>query len=120
MAAALAALAGWRSAEAGRHAPPTEPSPEPKPAVEAEAAPAPEGFFAFVPSANGYRLVKCDGTPPPVGDELDLAGVSGRLTVAKLGASPLSADRRPCAYLELASAGPDESDDEARQVTQVE
>ena len=75
-----------------------------------EAAPA-SGFVAFVPTGKGYKLVELDGMPAPaLGAALDLPGLAGPLTVAKLGASPLANDSRPCAYLEESPSpftGPD-------------
>jgi hypothetical protein len=54
------------------------------------------GHVLLLWSPSGYSLREADGDPPAVGDELE----NGDLTVvvAKIGASPLPGDRRPCAY----------------------
>ena len=50
----------------------------------------------FVWSPTGYTLRDAEGDPPPVGFEFE---DNGRvLVVAKIGASPLPGDSRPCAY----------------------
>ncbi len=58
-------------------------------------------FLAFAPTPEGYRLVGLDGAAPVVGDSVEVPGSEAPLVVARLGASPLPFDRRPCAYLEL-------------------
>lgn len=45
-----------------------------------------------------YRLVERDGPPPSVGDRIEIDGDAYR--VGRIGASPLPADRRPCALVE--------------------
>ena len=52
----------------------------------------------FVPAKRGYTLVHRDGPPPAHGSSLVVDGL--RLTVTKLGRSPLPGDGRPCAYLQ--------------------
>jgi chromosome segregation ATPase len=57
-------------------------------------------YLAFAPTAEGYHLVELDGAAPAVGDLVQVPGSESALVVARLGASPLPFDRRPCAYLE--------------------
>jgi hypothetical protein len=57
-----------------------------------------ERHLLFAPGPAGYTLVPRDGSPPAVGDTLELEGKP--FTVAKLGRSPFPGDRRPCAFLE--------------------
>src|SRR4051812_5745467 len=57
-----------------------------------------ERHLLFAPGPAGYTLAERDGSPPAVGDTLELEGK--QLRVAKLGRSPLPGDRRPCAFLE--------------------
>lgn len=54
------------------------------------------GHLLFLWSPTGYTLREVEGDPPPVGHELE----NGERTVVvtKIGASPLPADARPCAY----------------------
>jgi hypothetical protein len=54
------------------------------------------GHVLFLWSPNGYALREAAGEPPQVGHELS----NGEFTVvvAKIGASPLPGDARPCAY----------------------
>jgi hypothetical protein len=54
------------------------------------------GHVLFLWSPNGYTLGNAAGDPPRLGQELE----NGDLTVvvAKIGASPLPGDTRPCAY----------------------
>ncbi|MEP6892245.1 MAG: hypothetical protein ABI927_00570 [Gaiellaceae bacterium] len=70
------------------------------PVQEADAPFVATSFLAFAPTPEGYRLVELDGAAPVVGAEVDVPGSEMPLTVARLGASPLPFDRRPCAYLE--------------------
>ena len=58
-------------------------------------------FLAFAPTSEGYRLVELDGAAPVVGGLVEVPGFETPFVVARLGASPLPFDRRPCAYLEL-------------------
>ncbi len=58
------------------------------------------GFVAFAPTADGYRLVAIDGTPPGIGDLVEVPGWDTPLLATRVGASPLPLDRRVCAYLE--------------------
>ena len=60
----------------------------------------------FVPGREGYRLVEQDGPPPAPGSTLELEDDDGsavRLTVTKIGASPLPGTRLACAYLMAAA-----------------
>jgi hypothetical protein len=50
----------------------------------------------FVWAPTGYELREQEGEPPKVGDTVDVDG--RRLTITKLGVSPLPGDSRPCAY----------------------
>jgi hypothetical protein len=56
-----------------------------------------DGHVVFVWKPSGYQLLERDGEPPAVGTEVDLDGHSAWVT--KIGASPLPADSRPCAYV---------------------
>jgi hypothetical protein len=47
-------------------------------------------------SPAGYRLEEREGDVPAVGERVDGDGAQ---VVQKIGASPLPADARPCAYL---------------------
>ena len=60
-------------------------------------------FLAFAPTAEGYRLLECDGATPTYGSEVSVEGCEGPLVVTRIGASPLPFDRRPCVYLEPAA-----------------
>lgn len=64
------------------------------PAVE----PAADGWLAFVPSPDGYRLVEQEGDPPARNETVELEG--GTFRVLRLGPSPLPGDRRRCAFVE--------------------
>jgi hypothetical protein len=55
-----------------------------------------EGHVLFVWTPTGYTLRESEGDPPPVGYEFEDNGRT--LVVAKIGASPLPGDSRPCAY----------------------
>ncbi|RDI74437.1 hypothetical protein Gocc_2013 [Gaiella occulta] len=57
-------------------------------------------FLAFAPTDDGYRLVGVEGPPPIVGARVEVPGAEGELVVARVSASPLPLDARPCAYLE--------------------
>jgi chromosome segregation ATPase len=59
-------------------------------------------YVAFAPTSEGYRLVVVDGPAPGVGDRVTLPQAEGELLVARVGASPIPLDTRPCAYLERA------------------
>jgi len=59
-----------------------------------------DGHVAFLPSPSGYVLAERAGPALDVGSEEDLDGV--RFLVARIGRSPLPADTRRCAYLEVA------------------
>lgn len=56
-----------------------------------------DGWLAFIPSPEGYRLLERDGSPPVQGETVEL---DGRYCVLRLGPSPLPRDRRRCAYVE--------------------
>jgi len=78
-------------------------APEPAPREELvlkqhKLEPASDGWLAFVPSPEGYRLLAHDGAPPArlATIELEL----GRFVVLRLGPSPLPGDLRRCAFLE--------------------
>jgi len=73
---------------------------QPAPTVQAN------GFVAFAPTPEGYRLVECQGASPAAGDQLQPTGCDHPLVVTRVGRSPLPADKRPCAYLEHAPARP--------------
>ncbi len=78
-------------------------APEPAPREEIvlqqhNPGPAADGWVAFVPSPDGYRLLRRDGLPPGRGAVLELEG--GTFVVLRLGPSPLPGDRRRCAFVE--------------------
>jgi len=56
------------------------------------------GYLLFVWRPSGYRLEERQGSPPPVGSEVELS--EGVQRVGKIGPSPLPGDARPCAYLQ--------------------
>ena len=56
-----------------------------------------DGHLLFVWKPSGYELVARGGEPPAPGEAVEHA--EARLVVAKVGASPLPGDPRPCAYL---------------------
>ena len=58
------------------------------------------GYVAFVPTPDGYRLRPLDGAAPDVGEIIEVESASGPLRVARIARSPLPLDRRACAYLE--------------------
>jgi hypothetical protein len=60
--------------------------------------PAADGWVAFVPSSDGYRLLEREGQPPEPGTQLELDG--GAFCVLRVGSSPLPGDRRRCAFVE--------------------
>jgi hypothetical protein len=57
----------------------------------------------FVSKPTGYELVAREGEPPAVGSMVELDGV-GHYVVSRVSPSPLPADKRPCAYLQLTPA----------------
>jgi hypothetical protein len=59
----------------------------------------PEGrYLLFVWTPAGYEVQEAEGEVPSVGSEVEADGRTMR--VAKIGASPLPGDDRPCAYLQ--------------------
>ena len=71
-----------------------------EPAVEAAEPGTDEGpgHVLFVWNPSGYELLSRAGEPPAVGTEVGVSG--GIRVVAKVGASPLPADPRLCAFLD--------------------
>jgi hypothetical protein len=67
-----------------------------QPPVEEPAA----THVVFLPSAKGYALAELPGPTPDPGAYEDVDEV--RFVVSRIGPSPLPADRRRCAYLEVA------------------
>jgi hypothetical protein len=59
-----------------------------------------EGYVAFVPTADGYRLVAIPDSPPELGEKVEVPDSGGGFVVTRYGRSPLPFDARPCAYLE--------------------
>jgi hypothetical protein len=51
-------------------------------------------LFAWAPT--GYELREQEGDLPKVGDVVDVDG--RRVSITKIGVSPLPGDNRPCAY----------------------
>jgi hypothetical protein len=60
----------------------------------------PASHVAFLPSAKGYALVELPGPTPNPGAYEDVDEM--RFVVSRIGPSPLPADRRRCAFLEVA------------------
>jgi hypothetical protein len=60
--------------------------------------PAADGWVAFIPSPDGYRLLVRGGPPPARGAVLELDGDG--FAVLRLGPSPLPGDGRRCAFVE--------------------
>ena len=59
------------------------------------------GYLLFISKPSGYELAERDGKPPAPGSEVSVDDDGGgRYVVAKIGASPLPGDDRPCAYLQ--------------------
>jgi len=84
----------------------TEPEPpplsRPEPAVRADMPSELEAaHLLFVPTSQGYLLLERDGPAPTAGERVELPDATQTtLTVVKVTASPLPADRRRCAYLQ--------------------
>jgi hypothetical protein len=57
-------------------------------------------YVVFVSGPAGYELGEREGEPPAAGSEVEEDG--RKFVVAKVGASPLPGDTRPCIYLEAA------------------
>jgi hypothetical protein len=53
-------------------------------------------YLIFVWTPTGYELREQDGDPPSVGDQVEVD--EKRLSITKLGVSPLPGDDRVCAY----------------------
>jgi hypothetical protein len=53
-------------------------------------------YLLFVWTPAGYELREQDGEPPSVGDQIEVD--ERRLSITKLGVSPLPGDARVCAY----------------------
>ena len=53
-------------------------------------------YLLFVWAPTGYELREREGDPPARGDEVEVD--EKRLRITKIGASPLPADDRRCAY----------------------
>ena len=58
------------------------------------------GHLLFLSTSRGYVLVELEGSPPPLGQKIQVQEEPGSFLVAKLGPSPLPNDPRVCAYLE--------------------
>jgi hypothetical protein len=65
--------------------------------------PGQRSHLVFAWSPGGYRLLERPGDPPAAGSQLDEGGF--RLTVVRVGASPLPDDNRSCAFT-LQAPGP--------------
>jgi hypothetical protein len=61
-----------------------------------------DGYVAFAPTSEGYRLVTVAGPAPEIGLTVELDGYEEPLRVTRIGASPIPLDERPCAYLDRA------------------
>ena len=58
------------------------------------------GHLLYLSTSRGYVLVELEGSPPPLGQKIQVQEEPGSFLVAKLGPSPLPNDPRVCAYLE--------------------
>jgi hypothetical protein len=54
-------------------------------------------YLIFIAKPSGYELHEREGDAPGLGAEIEQDGKMMR--VAKVAASPLPGDKRPCAYL---------------------
>lgn len=77
------------------------PAPKETLAAEPAAEEQTETHLAFVPTPEGYELVARPGTPPALGEVVELDGRSTRYLVVKCGPSPLPGDARTCVYLQI-------------------
>jgi len=102
---APAVAVGSRASAKRLEAEPTAVPEEPQPSVvwhlESQGQPGADlGHLLFVPTYQGYLLLRRSGTAPALGEVLELPETPGvRLIVTKLALSPLPRDRRVCAYL---------------------
>jgi hypothetical protein len=55
-----------------------------------------DGYLLFVSKPTGYELREREGELPGVGDDVEEA--DGSLRVSKIASSPLPGDARRCAY----------------------
>lgn len=53
-------------------------------------------YLLFVWTPSGYELREQEGDPPNVGDQVEVD--ERKLSITKIGASPLPGDNRACAY----------------------
>jgi hypothetical protein len=53
-------------------------------------------YLLFVWTPTGYELREQEGEPPSVGEQIEVD--DKRLSITKLGVSPLPGDDRACAY----------------------
>jgi hypothetical protein len=58
------------------------------------------GYVAFLPTADGYRLVALEGYPPAVDAVIEPIPGDAPFRVVRATVSPLPLDRRACVYLE--------------------
>ena len=84
---------------------PSAPRPQVGSAGQNGAAPA-VTHLLLVPTPDGYSLIQSRGEAPDPGTSVDGAALplEGAFVVARVGPSPLPADRRRCAYLERTDA----------------
>jgi hypothetical protein len=54
------------------------------------------GYLLFAWAPTGYELREQEGDLPKVGDVVDVN--DRRVSITKIGVSPLPGDNRPCAY----------------------
>jgi hypothetical protein len=98
----LGALMGRVGAPDAEAAPPKAPPLSPsQPSTDGRDQSGPEReHLLFVPTHQGYLLVKRSGAAPALGEVVELPETPGaRLMVAKLASSPLPHDKRICGYL---------------------
>jgi hypothetical protein len=53
-------------------------------------------YLLFVGTPSGYELKEQEGEPPKIGDEVEID--ERRLSITKVGVSPLPGDQRICVF----------------------
>jgi hypothetical protein len=84
----------------GLERPPTDVAPQPTTEHVTSDERSAAGHLLFLSTPHGYVFVELEGSPPPLGQKIQVQEEPGSFLVAKLGPSPLPNDPRVCAYLE--------------------
>ncbi len=84
----------------GLERPPTDAAPQPTTEHVTSDERSAARHLLFLSTSRGYVLVELDGSPPPLGQKIQVQEEPGSFLVAKRGPSPLPNDPRVCAYLE--------------------